>query len=47
MSKEGSIARIEKYKRLGNEEFEKEEQDFYDKTYGSPSIEKPKVVKKE
>jgi hypothetical protein len=46
MSKEGSLARIEIYKEHNNLELLKVEEEFYNKTYGTPVVkEEPKVEK--
>jgi len=45
MSKQGSLARIEKYERLGKLDFLALEKKFYEETYGKkeePKEEKPK-----
>jgi len=45
MSKEGSLKRIEKYKTNNQDDFLKDEQDFYDLTYGKVVDKKEKAIK--
>jgi len=46
MSKEGSLARIEKYKETGRMELAEKEEKFYKENYGEIEKETPKKAKK-